>query len=329
MRVFVTGATGFIGSAVVRELLDRGHEVVGLARSAAAAESLVAAGAVAHRGSIEDLDSLRAGAAGAGGAVHTAFFHRFTHAGLRTRLRVVLGGSPRATGSRFLAAMLAADRAAIEAIGTSLIGTSPAGADRPLVAAFGTLALAPGRLGTEDDDVDPGSAGGPRGAAERTMSDLADHGVRTSVVRLPPVVHGDGDRGFLPQMIAAARKHGVASHAGDGSNRWPSVHRLDAAELFVRALEEGAPGSRYHAVAEEGIPLRDVAGVIGERLGVPVASASPGEIAARYGFLAPFLGVDNPVSSATTRARLGWSPTRRPLLDDLRDGAYFPVPAVR
>ena len=324
MRVFVTGATGFIGSAVVRELLDRGHEVVGLARSAAAAESLVAAGAIAHRGSIEDLDSLRTGAAGADGAVHTAFFHRFTHAGLRTRLRVVLGGSPRATGSRFLAAMLAADRAAIEAIGTSLTGT-----DRSLVAAFGTLALAPGRLGTEDDDVDPGSAGGPRGAAERTMSELADRGVRTSVVRLPPVVHGDGDRGFLPQLIAAARKHGVAAHAGDGSNRWPSVHRLDAAELFVRALERGAAGSRHHAVAEEGIALRDVAGVIGERLGVPVASASPAEITARYGFLAPFLGVDNPVSSAATRARLGWSPTRRPLLDDLRDGAYFPVPAVR
>jgi nucleoside-diphosphate-sugar epimerase len=324
MRVFVTGATGFIGSAVVRELLDRGHEVVGLARSAAAAESLVASGAIAHRGSIEDLDSLRTGAAGADGAVHTAFFHRFTHAGLRTRLRVVLGGSPRATGSRFLAAMLAADRAAIEAIGTSLTGT-----DRSLVAAFGTLALAPGRLGTEDDDVDPGSAGGPRGAAERTMSELADRGVRTSVVRLPPVVHGDGDRGFLPQLIAAARKHGVAAHAGDGSNRWPSVHRLDAAELFVRALERGAAGSRHHAVAEEGIALRDVAGVIGERLGVPVASASPAEIAARYGFLAPFLGVDNPVSSAATRARLGWSPTRRPLLDDLRDGAYFPVPAVR
>lgn len=161
------------------------------------------------------------------------------------------------------------------------------------------------------------------------MRDLAARGVRTSVVRLPPVVHGDGDRGFLPQMIEAARRPGAAAHAGDGRNRWPSVHRLDAAELFVRALEQGAAGSRHHAVAEEGIALRDVAGVIGERLGVPVASASPTEIAARYGFLAPFLGVDNPVSSAATRARLGWSPTRRPLLDYLRDGAYFRVPAVR
>lgn len=321
MRVFVTGATGFIGSAIVQELIGHGHEVVGLARSAAAAEALTAVGVIPHRGSIEDLDSLRTGAARADGAVHTAFFHRFTHAGLRTRLRVVLGGSPRRTASRFLAAMLEADRGAIEAIGTSLTGP-----DRPLVAAFGTLALAPGRVGTEDDEVDPGSVGGPRGAAERTMSDLASRGVRTSVVRLPPVVHGDGDHGFLPQMIEAAREHGVAAHAGDGRNRWPSVHRLDAAELFVRVLEGGEAGSRHHAVAEEGVPMVDIATAIGERLAVPVAAATPAQITARYGFLAPFMGVDNPVSSELTRTRTGWAPTRLSLLDDLRGGSYVPGP---
>lgn len=238
MRVFVTGATGFIGSAVVAELLRDGHEVVGLARSDAAASSLTAAGAIPHRGTIEDLTSLRTGAAGADGAVHTAFFHQFSHAGLRTRLRVVLGGSPRAIAPRFMRAMLDTDRRAIETIGRAL-----GGQDRPIVAAFGTLALTPGRLGTEEDDVDPDSAGGPRGAAEDSMRQLAAEGVRTAVVRLPPIVHGDGDHGFLAQMIAAARKHQVVSYPGDGQNRWPSVHRLDAAHLFVRALEDGQPGS--------------------------------------------------------------------------------------
>jgi nucleoside-diphosphate-sugar epimerase len=320
MRVFVTGATGFIGSAIVRELLDNGHEVLGLARSEAAAASLAAAGATPHRGSVEDLDSLRRGAAAAAdGAIHTAFFHEFSHASRGTRLRVVLGGSPRNIVPRFMAVMLAADRNAITTIGSALTGP-----DRPLVAAFGTMALSPGRLGTEEDGVDPAAAGGARGATERAMLELASRGVRTSIVRLPPVVHGDGDRaGFLPRMINVARKNRVSCYAGDGRNRWPSVHRLDAAHLFVQALEKGEAGARYHAVAEEGVPVRDIATAIGRRLDLPVASANAKQVAARFRFIAPFLGVDNPASSTSTRHRLDWEPTRRPLLDDLEHGTYF------
>lgn len=319
MRVFVTGATGFIGSAIVRELLDNGHEVVGLARSDAAAASLTAAGATPHRGSVEDLDSLRRGAAGADGAIHTAFFHEFSHAGFGTRLRVLLGGSPRAIVPRFLAATLGADRGAIETIGHALSGP-----DRPFVAAFGTMAMSPGRLATEDDDVDPGSVGGARGATERAMLDLAAEGVRASVVRLPPVVHGDGDRaGFLPRMVAAARKSKVSSYAGDGGNRWPAVHRLDAARLFVRALEKGEAGARYHAVAEEGVPVLRIAASIGRHLDVPLKGATPEEVASRFSFLAPFLGVDNPSSGASTKQRLGWDPIGPTLLDDLDAGSYF------
>ena len=319
MRVFVTGATGFIGSAVVKELVEGGHEVVGLARSDTAAASLARAGATPHRGSVEDLDSLRRGAAGAHGAIHTAFFHEFSHASVATRLRVMLGGSPRGIVNRFMAAALGADRNAITAIGEALTGP-----DRALVAAFGTMALTPGRLATEDDQADPDAAGGPRGATERVISDLAERGVRASVLRLPPVVHGDGDHaGFMPRMIGAARKNKVSGYAGDGRNRWPAVHRLDAAHLFVQALEKGDAGARYHAVAEQGIPVADIAAAIGRALDVPVASATPEQVAKRYGFLAPFLGADNPVSSTLTQNRLGWEPTRRALLDDLQYGDYF------
>jgi len=319
MRVFVTGATGFIGSAIVQELLDNGHEVLGLARSEAAAASLAAAGATSHRGSVEDLDSLRSGAAACDGAIHTAFFHKFSHASRGTRLRVMLAGSPRNIVPRFLAAMLAADRAAITTIGSALTGP-----DRPFAAAFGTMALSPGRLGTEEDDVDPTAVGGARGATEHAMLELAARGIRASVVRLPPVVHGDGDRaGFLPRMVTVARKNKVSCYAGDGRNRWPAVHRLDAAHLFVQALEKGEAGARYHAVAQEGIPVRDIATVIGRCLELPVASATAKQVTSRFSFLAPFLGADNPTSSTSTKRHLGWEPTRRPLLDDLEHGAYF------
>ena len=319
MRVFVTGATGFIGSAIVSELLASGHEVLGLARSEAAAALITAAGAVPHPGSVEDLDSLRRGAAAADGAIHTAFFHEFSHASRRTRRRVILGGSPRKIVPRFLAAMLAADRNAITAIGGALRGP-----DRPLVAAFGTMALAPGRLGTEEDEVDPEAAGGARGATEQAMLELASRGVRAAIVRLPPVVHGDGDRaGFLPRMIRVARKNNVSWYPGDGRNRWPAVHRLDAAHLFVQALEKGEAGARYHGVAEQGVPLRDIATLIGRRLDLPVASATAQQVKSRFSFLAPFLGVDNPASSTITRRSLGWEPTGPSLLDDLEHGTYF------
>jgi nucleoside-diphosphate-sugar epimerase len=322
MRVFVTGATGFIGSAIVAELLAGGHEVLGLARSDAAAARLTAAGAVPHRGSLEDLDSLRRGARAADGAIHTAFFHEFSHASGLTRLRVLAAGSPRRIVPRFLAAMLVADRNAITAIGSALRGP-----DRPLVAAFGTMALAAGRVGTEEDDVDPAAVGGPRGATEQTMADLARDGVRTGIVRLPPVVHGDGDRaGFLPRMITVARKNNVSWYPGDGANRWPAVHRLDAARLFVQALEKGEAGARYHAVAEEGIPVRDVASMIGRGLSLPVASANERQVTTKFGFLAPFLPVDNPASSAATRRSLDWEPGHPALLEDLEADWYFTQP---
>lgn len=317
MRVFVTGATGFIGSAIVGELIGHGHEVLGLARSDAAAATLMGAGAMPHRGSVEDPESLRRGAAQADAAIHAAFFHQFSHAGLATRLRVVLGGSPRRVVPRFLAAAVVTDRTAITTIGRTL------GPGHPFVSTFGTLALPAGRLATEDVDIDPAGVGGPRGANEQAVADLAGRGVRASLVRLPPVVHGDGDHGFLPQIIGYARKYGVSGYAGDGGNRWPSVHRLDAARLFVRALEDGQAGARYHGVADGGVPFIDIATAIGRHLGVPVVAATPEQVRKRFSFLASFIGVDNPTASALTTKRLGWKPNQISLLEDIQCGSYF------
>jgi len=319
MRVFVTGATGFIGSAVVEELIGAGHEVTGLARSEASAKKLTAAGARVHRGTIEDLDSLRRGAAKADGAIHTAFFHEITHMGLGTRLRVMLGGSPGGIVSRYLSAAVGTDRRALETLGQALTGP-----DCPLVAAFVTMGLTPGKLATEDDAYDPNSVGGPRARSEETMLALASQGVRASVIRLPPIVHGAGDRaGFAPRLIDVARKKGVSAYVGDGRNRWPAVHRLDAAHLFRLALEKGLAGSRYHAVADEGVPFREIAEVFGQRLNVPVASKSPEEAAKLFSWLAPFLPVDNPASSTLTQERLGWEPVHPGLMADLDEGSYF------
>jgi len=317
MRVFVTGATGFIGSAVVGELIGRGHQVLGLARSDVAAAALIAAGAVPHRGSVEDPESLRRGAAQADAAIHTAFFHQFSHAAFATRLRVVLGGSPRRVVPRFLAAAVATDRTAITTIGQAL------GPGRPFVSTFGTLALPAGRVATEDLDVDPAAVGGPRGATEQAVADLAGSGVRACLVRLPPLVHGDGDHGFLPQIIGYARKYGVSGYAGEGGNRWPSVHRLDAARLFVQALENGQAGARYHGVADEGVPFLEIASAIGRHLALPVAAASPEQVRKRFSFLASFIGTDNPTSSSLTTGRLGWKPTEVSLLEDIEHGNYF------
>jgi nucleoside-diphosphate-sugar epimerase len=318
MRVFVTGATGFIGSAIVKELVGAGHQVTGLARTEASGKKLINAGAQVRLGSVEDLDGLRRAAAMADGAIHTAFYHKISHIPLGTRLRVMLGGAPSGIVQRFLAAAVGADRRALEAIGRSLSGK-----DRPLVAAFGTLSMKPGQLATEDDAYDPSFIGAPRARTEDMLQALAGLGIRTSAIRLPPIVHGAGDHGFAPQLIQIARKKKESAYVGDGLNRWPSGHRLDVARLFRLALEKGPAGGTYHGVAEEGVPFREIAGLIGRRLNVPVVSKSAAEAAKQFGFLGPFISIDNPTSSKLTQERLGWRPTQPGLLTDLDQADYF------
>ena len=296
MRVFVTGATGRVGSAVVKDLIEAGHQVLGLARSDPGAQALAATGASVQRGSLENLDSLRDGAAACDGVIHTAFIHDFSTFQANADI----------------------DRRAIEAIGDVL-----AGSGRPLVTTSGTLMVAmvaPGRVGTERDAPD---ASVPRVASEFATFSLASRGVRSSVIRLPPSVHGDGDKGFMPRVIDIARGSGVSAFIGDGANRWPAVHRLDAARAFRLALESGEAGSRYHAVGDEGIPVRELAELIGRRLNLPTASKAPADAAGHFGFLAMFLGLDAAASRAFTRERLGWTPTHRGLIADLEDGRYF------
>ena len=318
MRVFVTGATGFIGFAIVKELIGAGHQVTGLARSEASGKKLTDAGARVHLGSVEDLDGLRRAAAAADGAIHTAFYHKISHIPFGLRLRVLLGGAPGGIVQRFLTAAVATDRRTVETIAQSLSGT-----DRPLVAAFATLAMKQGQLATENQAYDPTFFGAPRAETEDTLQKLASRGIRTSAIRLSPIVHGVGDHGFAPQLIQIARKKKESAYVGDGLNRWPSVHRLDAARLFRLALENGPAGGTYHGVAEEGIPFRDIAGVIGRRLNVPVISKSLVEAAKQFSFLAPFIPMDNPTSSKLTQERLGWKPTQPGLLADLDQADYF------
>jgi nucleoside-diphosphate-sugar epimerase len=296
MRVFVTGATGFIGSAIVRELLDAGHQVLGLARSDSSAASLVAEGAKVLRGSLEDFESLRSGAAASDGVIHMAFTHDFNNYG------------PAAE----------ADRRAIETLGSAL-----AGSDRPLVVTSGTLLIQrEGPLAKEENAPIPNF---PRRSEEAAQT-LRSRGIRASVLRLPPSVHGDGDHGFVPQLIAVAREKGVSAYIDDGLNRWPAVHRLDAARLYRLVLEKGS-SANYHGIADEGVPTREIAEVIGRRLNVPVISKSNEDAAEHFGWIGRFFAMDAPASSAQTQELLGWQPTLPGLIADLECGRYFDTQA--
>ncbi|MFC6084993.1 SDR family oxidoreductase [Sphaerisporangium aureirubrum] len=309
MRVFVTGASGWIGRGLVPELIAAGHTVIGLARFDASAQALRGAGAEVRSGSLDDLDILRDAAASSDGVIHLAFKHDIAFAG-------------------DYAGATDADRAAIEAFGEALTGTG-----KPFVIAsgiLGVLGLPPGAVATERDGLaDAGDLEGPIGGANGRMGNarhtlaLAGHGVRSSVVRLPPATHGEGDNGFIPTAVGFAREKGAAAYVGDGANRWPSVHRDDAARLFRLAFESAPAGSVLHAVGDEGVPIREVAEVFASHLGVPAVSVTPERAGEYVGWLGGFWGVDGPASAQITRDLLGWQPTRPGLIADLKEGHYF------
>jgi nucleoside-diphosphate-sugar epimerase len=303
MRVFVTGASGHIGSLVVPELLEAGHEVTGLARSDKSAAALAAAGAKVHRGTLDDLDGLRAAAAAADGVVHLAYNH-----------------GPMLAGNFVDAATL--DLRAVQTMGAALDGSA-----KPFVVTSGTLLLATaglGRTGTEADAVDTGEPPRPRVASENAAVALAEHGVRSSVIRLAPTVHGPADaHGFVTRLIAIARDNGASAYVGDGSNRWPAVHERDAARLYRLALEAAPAGSRLHGAADEGVPFRDIAEAIGRRLNRPAVSIPAEQADAHFGWLGGLVTLDNPTSSATTQELLNWQPVHPGLIADLNEGHYF------
>ena len=298
MRVFVTGATGFVGSAVVADLISAGHRVLGLARSDVSAAALLRLGAEVHRGDLEDLASLRAGAVAADGVIHTGFIHDFA------RFKEVCD----------------VDQRAIEALGTVLVGS-----DRPMIVTAGVAGVkagVTGRPATEQDASPAVTDGYPR-RSEQAAAALAARGVRVSVVRLAPSVHGDGDHGFVSFLINIARAKGVSAYVGDGQNRWAAMHRLDASHLYRRVLENGVNGANYHGVAEPEIAFRDIAEAIGRGLGLPVVAKSPAQAAEHFGWFAAFAALDCPTSSVATQAQLNWHPTQCGLIADIDHGRYF------
>jgi nucleoside-diphosphate-sugar epimerase len=295
MRIFITGATGFIGTAVVRELLTAGYEVLGLARSSAARDLLNSWGAQSHPGELSDVESLAAGAKQCDGVIHLAFIHDF---------------------STYLA-NAETDRLALEAIAGAMEETG-----KPLVVTSSTAVLKPGQIRTERDMPENEGLGSIRAVSEQVLS-AAGKGVRVCAVRLPPSVHGAGDHAFVPAMIGTARLHGFSAYIGDGANRWPAVHRLDAARLFRLALEKATPGSRLHGVAEEGIPVKKIAETIAQGLGIPVCSISTAEAAAHFKWLAAFAALDIPISSTLTRTSMEWAPEQPGLLEDMQENGYF------
>lgn len=305
MRVFVTGASGWIGSAVVPEMIGAGHEVVGLARSAAAEQALEAAGVIVQRGDLDDPDGLAKAAADSDGVIHLAFQHDV------------------AFGAGDYAAAAGVDRRAVEVMGAAL-----AGSDRPFVLASGMAATGPGQLSTEDDGLVPSplirsTPLGRRAATALLALSLRGIGVRSSVLRLPPTVHGDGDEGFVYSLVGIARQRGVAGYVGDGTNRWPAVHRSDAARLARLAFESAPGGSVLHAVGDEGVPLREIADAIGHHLGIPTASVAPEEAIEHFGHLGPIVSIDCPATAVVTRELLGWEPAGPTLLDDLAQDHYY------
>jgi nucleoside-diphosphate-sugar epimerase len=294
MRVFVTGASGWIGSAVVPELLDAGHVVVGLARSDESAAAISAAGAEPYRGSLDDPMSLREGVALSDGVVHLGYNHDFTQMENAAKT----------------------DRGVVEIIGSILKDSG-----RPFVVAGGVLGLAPGRVATENDQPDPGVH--PRIANVQFTLSLADQGVRSSCVRFAPTVHGDGDHGFVATLVAIARATGLSGYVGDGTTCWSAVHRLDAARLVRLTLESASAGTSVHAVAESGIPTKTIAEAIGVGLGLPVESISMSDAADHFGWMGRFFGTDATASNTVTRELLGWDPTQQGLIEDLNAGYYF------
>ncbi|WP_022883760.1 SDR family oxidoreductase [Glaciibacter superstes] len=295
MRVFVTGASGWIGSAVVPELITAGHEVVGLARTVEAATALTAAGVGVRRGSLDDLESLHAGAEDSDGVIHLAFKHDFTD----------MAGAGRT------------ERAAVETIGNALEGS-----DRPFLFASGVTGIAPGRIATERVAAGSGPDA-PRGGGEQLALDYADRGVRPVSVRFATTVHGEGDHGFVAVLAGIAREKGVSGYVGDGANRWPAVHRRDAAHLVRLALENAPAGAIVNAIGEEGVRARDIAEVIGRHLNIPTVSVAPEDAAAHFGWVGPIFSLDSPGSSELTQELLGWVPTHPTLMEDLEAGYYF------